>query len=82
MLYNCFLKSGIVYVPTVVKMQTGVYSDEEPVAVVSAANSQGLRRAFLEAIREGMQSCPDPPKDNWPPPVLLKYTGANTWRLS
>ena len=22
---------------------------------------------------------PNPPKDNWPPPVLLKYTGAKTW---
>ncbi len=79
MLYNCFLKSGIVYVPTVVKMQTGVYSDEEPVAVVSAANSQGLRRAFLEAIERGNAVVPNPPKDNWPPPVLLKYTGAKTW---
>ena len=82
MLYNCFLKSGIVYVPTVVKMQTGVYSDEEPVAVVSAANSQGLRRAFLEAIERGNAVVPNPPKDNWPPPVLLKYTGARLGRLS
>lgn len=79
MLYNSFLKSGIVYVPTVVKMQTGVYSDEEPVAVVSAANSQGLRRAFLDAMERGNAVVPNPPKDNWPPPVLLKYTGAKTW---
>ena len=80
MLYNCFLKSGIVYVPTVVQLQTGVYSDVEPVAVVSAANAQGLRRAFLEAIERGNAVVPNPPKDNWPPPVLPKYTGVKTWR--
>ena len=79
MLYNCFLKQGTVYVPTVVKMQTGVYSDVEPVAVVSAADTQGLRRAFLEAISRGNCIVANPPKDNWPPPVLLKYSGAKTW---
>lgn len=79
MLYNCFLKDGIVYVPTVVKMQTGVYSDEEPVAVVSAADSQGLRHAFLDTIGRGNAVVPNPPKDKWPPPVLLKYTGAKNW---
>ena len=78
MLYNCFLKNGIIYVPTVVKMQTGVYSDEEPVAVVPTANSQGLRRAFQDAIGRGNVVVPNPPKDNWPSPVLLKYTGAKT----
>jgi hypothetical protein len=79
MLYNCFLKQGTVYVPTVVKMQTGVYSDAEPVAVISAADTQGLRRAFLDAISRGNRIVANPPKDNWPPPVLLKYSGAKTW---
>jgi hypothetical protein len=79
MLYNCFLKDDVVYVPTVVKMQTGVYSDVEPVAVVPIANTDVLRRSFLEAIERGNAVVPNPPKDNWPPPVLLKYTGAKTW---
>lgn len=79
MLYNCFLKQGIVYVPTVVKMQTGVYSDAEPVAVISAADTQGLRRAFLDAISRGNRVVPNPPKDDWPAPILLKYSGAKTW---
>jgi hypothetical protein len=79
MLYNCFLKSGIVYVPTVVKMQTGVYSDEEPVAVVPVADAIGLRRALRDAIGRGNVIVPNPPKDQWPPPVLLKYSGAQTW---
>jgi hypothetical protein len=79
MLYNCFLKSGIVYVPTVVKMQSGVYSDEEPVAVMPAGRTEGLRRAFLDTISRKNAIVPNPPKDNWPPPVLLKYSGAKTW---
>jgi hypothetical protein len=79
MLYNCFLKSGIVYVPTVVKMQSGVYSDEEPVAVIPAGRTESLRRAFLDTISRKNAVVPNPPKDNWPPPVLLKYSGAKTW---
>ncbi len=79
MLYNSFLKNGIVYVPTVVKLQAGAYVDVEPVAVVPVANTDALRRAFLDAISKGNAIVPNPPKDKWPPPVLLKYTGAKTW---
>jgi len=79
MLYNCFLKNGIVYVPTVVKMQTGVYSDVEPVAVVPVADTEGLRRGFHDAIVRENAVVPNPPKDNWPPPVLLKYAGVKNW---
>ena len=79
MLYNSFLKNEIVYVPTVVKLQTGAYMDVEPVAVVPVANTGALRRAFLDAISKGNAIVPNPPKDKWPPPVLLKYTGAKTW---
>jgi hypothetical protein len=79
MLYNCFLKGGIVYVPTVVKMQSGVYSDEEPVSVIRAENTEGLRRAFLDTVSRKNVVIPNPPKDNWPPPILLKYSGAKTW---
>jgi hypothetical protein len=79
MLFNCFLKNGVAYVPTVVRMQSGVYSDEEPVAVVPAGNSQELRRAFQDAMARGNAIVPNPPKDDWPPPVLLKYANAKTW---
>ena len=36
---NCFLKKGVVYVPTVAKLQTGAYTDIEPVAVVPVSNT-------------------------------------------
>jgi hypothetical protein len=26
-----------------------------------------------------MRSYPNPPKNNWPRPILLKYSGAKTW---
>jgi hypothetical protein len=79
MLYHYYLKNRVIYVPTVVKLTTGAYVDVDPVAVIPVANSEGLRRAIVDAIARGNAIVPPPPKDNWPPPVLLKYTGAKTW---
>jgi hypothetical protein len=79
MLFHSYLRLEIVYIPTVVKVQTGAYMDVEPVAVVSVANTEGLRRAFFEAIGRKNAIVPNPPKGSWPPPVLLKYAGLKTW---
>jgi hypothetical protein len=79
MLFSSYLKNGVVYVPTVVKLQTGAYVDVEPVAVTTVADTEGLRRAFLDAIARKNAVVPPPPKDKWPPPVLLKYAGVKTW---
>ncbi len=77
MLYTCYLRDGIVYVPTVGK-RGGVYVTMEPVAVVPVADSEGLRRAFAEVIGKG-----NPPlpllKGEWPPPIMLKYTRTRSW---
>jgi hypothetical protein len=53
--------------------------DVEPVAVTSVADTDGLRRAFLDTIARKNAIVPPPPKDKWPPPVLLKYAGVRTW---
>lgn len=53
--------------------------DVDPVAVVPAANADGLRRALLDTIARGNAVVPNPSEDKWPPPVLLKYAGARTW---
>jgi hypothetical protein len=82
MLFSSYLRNGAVYVPTVVKLQTGAYVDVEPVAVTAAADTEGLRRAFLDAIARKNAVVPPPPKDKWPPPVLLKYAGVKTGRPS
>jgi hypothetical protein len=50
MLFHSYLRNAIVYVPTVVKLQTGAYMDVDPVAVVPVANTDGLRHALLDAI--------------------------------
>jgi len=79
MLFHSYLRNGVAYVPTVVRLQTGAYVDVDPVAVVTVANTEGLRRAFLDTIARKNAIVPPPPKDNWPPPVLLKYAGVKTW---
>ena len=77
MLYNCYLRKGTVYVPTVGR-RGGAYTDIEPVAVVPVANTDGLRRAFLEAIGRGNVAIPLI-KGKHPPPVVLKYAGVKNW---
>jgi hypothetical protein len=79
MLFHAYLRNAIVYVPTVVKLQTGAYMDVDPVAVVPVTNTDGLRHALLDAIARKNAIVPPPPKDDWPPPVLLKYAGVKTW---
>ena len=79
MLFHSYLRNGAAYVPTVVKLQTGAYVDVEPVAVTTVSDTDGLRRAFLDAVARKNAIVPPPPKDNWPPPVLLKYAGVKTW---
>jgi hypothetical protein len=79
MLYSCYLKNAIVYVPTVAKLKTGAYTDVEPVAVVPASNTEAVYQALFDAIERKNPVVPNPPKDNWPPPILLKYSGAKTW---
>lgn len=77
MLYTCYLRDGIVYVPTVGK-RGGAYVTMEPVSVVPVADSEGLRRAFAEAIDKG-----NPPlpllKGERPAPIMLKYTRTKSW---
>ena len=64
MLFHAYLRNGIVYVPTVVRLQIGgAYWDVEPVAVEPIANTEGLRRAFFDAIARKNAFVPNPPKE-------------------
>ena len=76
MLYSCYLRQGIVYVPTVGK-RGGVYTMIEPVAVVPVTNVEGLRCALLDAIARKNVAVP-PVKGTWPPPLLPKYAGVKS----
>jgi hypothetical protein len=78
MLFHAYLRRSVVYVPTVARREGGAYTDIEPVAVVPVANTEGLRRALLDAIERKNIIVPVP-KGKWPPPILLKYAGVKTW---
>jgi hypothetical protein len=77
MLYKCYLRKSIVYVPTVGR-RGGAYTDIEPVAVVPVTDPANLRHAFLDVIARGNVSVPLI-KGTWPPPVVLKYAGVKSW---
>ena len=77
MLYKCYLRDNIVYVPTVGR-RGGAYTDIEPVTVVPIANSEALHRAFVDAIARKNAAVPLQ-KGRWPPPVVLKYAGVKSW---
>ena len=80
MLFHAYLRNAIAYIPTVVRLQKGgAYMDVEPVAVEPVTNTNGLRRALSDAISRKNAFVPNPPKNNWPQPILLKYSGAKTW---
>lgn len=77
MLYKCYLRDGVVYVPTVGKRGV-VYKIIEPVAVVSVSDTENLRRALFASIsRKNVDVLPA--KGKWPPPILPKYAGVKTW---
>jgi hypothetical protein len=42
-------------------------------------NTEDLRRALLDTIDRKNIIIPNPPKNSWPPPVLLKYAGVKAW---
>jgi hypothetical protein len=81
---NCVIsfRSGIVYMPTMGKMGKGFYRGVEPVAVVSAENTEALRHALKATIARGNPAVPQPQRrDDWPPPVVLKYAGVKSWSV-
>jgi hypothetical protein len=77
--YSCVLRDGTVYVPTTAKTDAGYYMDREPVAVLPASNTDGLRRAFHDVIARGNAIISTPTRASQPPPILLKYAGVKTW---
>jgi hypothetical protein len=78
---NChlYLRSGMVYIPTMGKMDEGFYRAVEPVAVVSASDIDGTRRALQTAIVRGNPAVPILRRSEIPPPLLPKYAGVKSW---
>jgi hypothetical protein len=78
MLHYCYLRKGVVYVPTVAKTVAGFYLGVDPVAVVPVSHTADLRRALQETIARGNPRVLTPTRRNFPPPVTLKYAGVKT----
>ena len=93
MLFTCYLRSGIVYVPTVARRKSEpIYTNIEPVSVVPLSSPEGVRRALLAAIARKNAVIPDrDAKAVRAPPLLPKYAGvrslsaffrgASTWSI-
>jgi|SRR5580704_13952584 hypothetical protein len=78
MLFQAYLRRGIVYVPTMARREGGAYTGIEPVALVPVTNAEGIRRSLSDAIARKNITVPVP-KGKWPQPILLKYAGVKTW---
>ena len=76
---HCFVRNGIVYIPTQGMMDKGLYRDIEPVAVVPLSDTTALHRAFADTIERGNPKVPIPRYPNIPPPDVLKYAGVKSW---
>jgi hypothetical protein len=81
MLFTCYLREGIVYVPTMARRKSEpVYTTIEPVSVVPVSSPEDVRRALLETIARKNVVIPDPdPKALRAPPLILKYAGVRSW---
>jgi len=78
-LYSCYLRRGIVYIPTVARVRNSGHRDIEPVAVVPISHVEELRRAFVDTIARGNPEIPLATGDKRPSPILPKYAGVTTW---
>jgi hypothetical protein len=80
MLVTCYLRNGIVYIPTVARHKSQpIYSNVDPVTVVPLSNPEDVRQALLEAIARKNVIIPDrDARTLREPPVLPKYAGVKS----
>jgi hypothetical protein len=79
MLYNCYLRKGIVYVPTVGKMETGGYREIAPVTVAPVSHDVELKNSLREAFSRDNRIVPGLARAGFPEPVLPKYAGVKSY---
>jgi len=80
MLCHLYLRKGVVYIPTLGKVDKGYYRGIEPVAVVPLSNAEAIRHALLNTVARG-----NPPTSRLAPgqsysPITLKYAGVKNWQ--
>src|SRR5579863_9994933 len=79
MLCHFYLRKGIVYVPTLARVDRSYYSSIEPVAVVPLSNTEALRRALLDTIARGNPAVPRLQSGESYSPITLRYAGVKNW---
>jgi hypothetical protein len=79
MVWHFYLRNGIAFIPTVAQTEAGFFLDVDPVAVVSATDTEALQRAIKEAVSRGNPKIPTPTRATFPKPVVLKYAKLKTW---
>jgi hypothetical protein len=81
MLFTCYLRDGVAYVPTIGRRKSEpIYTTIEPVSAVPVSDPEDLRRALLETIARKNIIIPDPDaKALRAPPLILKYAGVKSW---
>src|SRR5579884_518926 len=76
---HCYLRKGVVYIPTQGEIHKGLYLDIEPVAAIPLSDTKAVHRAFTETIARGNPRVPLPKQSQIPPPLLPKYAGVKSW---
>lgn len=76
--WQCYLRAGLVYLPTTGVTKHGLYRATEPVEVVPVSDLEGLRRAFAKVLARGNPEVAALKPSDYPP-VLPKYAGVKTW---
>ena len=79
MLCHFYLRRGVVYIPTLGRVDNAYYCSIEPVAVVPMSNTEALRRSLLDTIARGNPAVPRLLPGQSYRPVTLKYAGVKTW---
>jgi hypothetical protein len=74
-----YLRKGVVYLPTMGKMDEGFYRGVDPVAAVPASDIEGVRQALRATMARGNPAVPMLRRREIPPPILLKYAGVKSW---
>lgn len=77
--WQCYLRSGIVYVPTTAVTKHRLYRIIEPVEVIPGADTDALHDALAETIARGNPEVPALAPSDYPPPILPKYAGVKSW---
>ena len=79
MIWNVYLRRGMLYVPTVARTESGLYLDVEPVGVAAATDADAVRKVVRSAIERGNPAIPTPARGAFPKPVVLRHAGMQSW---